>query len=114
MTISVPAEVLERGCVRVVGTDDVAGGVVSVTLVRPEARNAQTPATWEALDAIGAALDAADAPLVVIRGEGSAFSAGLDRRMFTPEGIPGETSLAAMAAMSDFAREFILSNVSRG
>ena len=40
---------------------------------------------------------------MVFRGSGSAFSAGLDRRMFTAEGIPGEASLAALAAMDDDA-----------
>lgn len=100
MTIQVPADVLTRGCVRV----DVSGsqsGVVTVTLDRPDARNAQTPATWAALDVIGQALEDAPVSLVVIRGAGSAFSAGLDRRMFTPDGVPGETSLAAMTAMAD-------------
>lgn len=101
MAVTVPAEVLARGSVRVDGMDHLPGRVISVILDRPEARNAQTPATWAALDAIGGALDTADATMAVIRGEGSAFSAGLDRRMFTPDGIPGETSLAAMATMSD-------------
>jgi hypothetical protein len=86
--------------VRVDQSDD-HGGVVIVTLDRPDARNAQTPATWAALAAIGDALEHSDVSLVIIRGEGSAFSAGLDRRMFTPEGIPGEASLASMTALPD-------------
>lgn len=99
--MDVPTDVLARGHVRVDVLEDLPGRVVAVTLDRPDARNAQTPATWAALEAIGDALDGDDATLVVIRGAGTAFSAGLDRRMFTAEGIPGEASLAAMATMPD-------------
>ena len=79
------------------------GSIVTVTLDRPDARNAQTPATWAALAAVGESCTDGDTTLVVFRGSGSAFSAGLDRRMFTAEGIPGEASLAALAAMDDDA-----------
>ena len=79
------------------------GPVVTVTLDRPDARNAQTPATWAAVAAIGDSCADGETALVVFRGSGSAFSAGLDRRMFTPEGIPGEASLAELAAMDDDA-----------
>lgn len=101
MTLAVPESLLQQGHVRV--ALDQAGGaqVLSVTLDRPDARNAQTPATWAALTAIGDAVERSAVDLVVIRGAGSAFSAGLDRRMFTPEGIPGEASLASLAALSD-------------
>jgi len=34
---------------------------------------------------------------VVLRADGPSFSAGLDRRMFTPEGIPGEPSFGELA-----------------
>lgn len=99
MTLSLPQELLERGHVRV----DSEGRMVTITLDRPDARNAQTPATWAALAAVGEACAAGGPDVVVIRGSGSAFSAGLDRRMFTAEGIPGEGSLAEMSAMSDDA-----------
>jgi enoyl-CoA hydratase/carnithine racemase len=33
----------------------------------------------------------------VLRGEGRAFSAGLDRQMFTPEGVPGAPGILALA-----------------
>jgi enoyl-CoA hydratase/carnithine racemase len=36
----------------------------------------------------------------VLRGEGRAFSAGLDRAMFTPEGIPGVPGIASLASRS--------------
>lgn len=38
--------------------------------------------------------------MVVLRGEGRAFSAGLDRAMFTPEGIPGLPGIGALASRS--------------
>jgi enoyl-CoA hydratase/carnithine racemase len=76
------------------------GAVLTVTLVRPEVRNAQTPATWRALAAVGARLDPA-VRVVVLRGEGRSFSAGLDRAMLEPGGIPGEPSLADLAATAD-------------
>ena len=54
---------------------------------------------WAALAEIGASLPA-DVRVVVLRGEGSSFSAGLDRRMLSPEGVPGEPSLD-LGARSD-------------
>jgi enoyl-CoA hydratase/carnithine racemase len=75
------------------------GSVLTVTLDRPEARNAQTPATWRALAAIGRALTDA-VRVVVVRGEGASFSAGLDRAMFTTDGIDGEPSFVDLARQS--------------
>jgi enoyl-CoA hydratase/carnithine racemase len=60
------------------------GVVLTVTLDRPDQLNAQTPATWTALAAVGAALDD-DVRVVVVRGEGRAFSAGLDRSLFSAD-----------------------------
>lgn len=60
---------------------DIDGAVARVRLCRPEKRNAQTPDTWLALAAIGAQLPP-DVRVVVVSGEGSSFSAGLDRSMF--------------------------------
>ncbi|MGY1769875.1 enoyl-CoA hydratase/isomerase family protein [Blastococcus sp. SYSU D00813] len=60
------------------------GAVLTVTLDRPEQLNAQTPATWEALAAVGASLDD-DVRVVVLRGEGRSFSAGLDRSLFSAD-----------------------------
>jgi enoyl-CoA hydratase/carnithine racemase len=39
--------------------------------------------------------------VVVVTGEGSSFSAGIDRRMFTPDGVPGEGSLADVSGQGD-------------
>lgn len=97
MTIDLPDDLLERGHVRA----QLENRVLVVTLDRPDARNAQTPATWTALAAIGEACTTGGVDVVVIRGAGTAFSSGLDRRMFTAEGIPGQASLAAMATMAD-------------
>jgi enoyl-CoA hydratase/carnithine racemase len=76
----------------------LAQGVLTITLDRPQARNAQTPATWRALAALGEALTD-DVRVVVLRGEGASFSAGLDRAMFSPEGIPGEPSFLELARL---------------
>lgn len=65
------------------------GAVLTVTLDRPDRLNAQTPATWAALAAVGDAL-ADDVRVVVLRGEGRSFSAGLDRTLFSAEpGVAG-------------------------
>ncbi|RBY91340.1 enoyl-CoA hydratase/isomerase family protein [Blastococcus sp. TF02A-30] len=65
------------------------GAVLTVTLDRPDQLNAQTPATWSSLAAIGDALTD-EVRVVVVRGEGRSFSAGLDRSMFSAEpGTPG-------------------------
>ena len=74
--------------------------MVTVTLARPERRNAQTPATWRALTAVGAALPATTR-VVVLRGEGTVFSAGIDLRAFTPDGVDGDRILAAIAGTDD-------------
>ena len=63
--------------------------VATVTLNRPERRNAMTPGTWQGLAAIGASLPGR-VRVVVVRGAGPSFSAGIDLRMFAPEGVPGE------------------------
>jgi enoyl-CoA hydratase/carnithine racemase len=64
---------------------DVRGAVATVTLSRPEVRNAQTPAMWRALAAIGDEVPD-DVRIVVVRGEGQSFSAGLDRALLDPAG----------------------------
>jgi enoyl-CoA hydratase/carnithine racemase len=62
---------------------DVSGAVATVTLSRPEVRNAQTPRMWAALAGIGDEIPD-EVRVVVIRGEGQSFSAGLDRAMLDP------------------------------
>ncbi len=53
------------------------GPVATVTLCRPDVLNAQTPELWAQLRRAGAELPG-DIRIVVVRGEGRAFSAGID------------------------------------
>jgi enoyl-CoA hydratase/carnithine racemase len=92
----VDPEALERGGVRF----EENGLVATITLSRPETKNSQTPATWQALRIIGAALDPA-VRVVVVQGDGDSFSSGLDRRMLSVEGAGGEASLMSLLAMPD-------------
>ena len=89
-------EVLQRAGLR----HETNGMVTTITLDRPETKNSQTPATWIALRAIGASL-APGTRVVVVRGAGDSFSSGLDRRMLTPQGIEGESSLLSLLDMPD-------------
>ena len=82
------------------------GAVLTVTLDRPDQLNAQTPVTWTVLAEIGASLPD-EVRIVVVRGAGRAFSAGLDRSLFNPE--PGvENGLGDIGRMpEDQAQERI-------
>ena len=55
----------------------IDGQVATVTLARPERRNALTPAVWHGLAAIGANLPD-QVRVVIVRGEGPSFCAGID------------------------------------
>ena len=63
--------------------------VATVTLSRPERRNAMTPSMWRGLAALEAQIPD-HVRVVVVRGAGPSFCAGIDLRLFSPEGIPGE------------------------
>ncbi|MFE1340987.1 enoyl-CoA hydratase/isomerase family protein [Streptomyces sp. NPDC058733] len=78
----------------------VDGAIATVTLTHPAKRNAQSPAMWRTLTQAGRRLPGS-VRVVVLRGEGQSFSAGLDRQMFTPEGIEGEPSFIDLARSSD-------------
>jgi enoyl-CoA hydratase/carnithine racemase len=78
---------------------DVDGPIATITLDRPEVRNAQTPAMWAALAEIGRTLPH-DVRVVVVTGEGETFSAGLDRAMLDPTSA-GEGSVLGLLALSD-------------
>jgi enoyl-CoA hydratase/carnithine racemase len=69
----------------------ISGAVATVTLSRPERRNALTPSMWFGLAKIGAAIPG-NVRVVVVRGAGPSFCAGIDLRMFSPGGVPGEES----------------------
>ena len=77
------------------------GPVASITLDRPDVRNAQTPAMWRALAELGASLPE-ETRVVVVRGAGHSFSAGLDRSMLDPAATAeGVESVAGLLTMSD-------------
>ena len=76
--------------------DQPAPGAATVTLSRPERRNAMTPGTWRGLAAIGRSLPPG-VRAVVIRGEGLAFSAGIDLRLLGGEEVEGEEPLPSPA-----------------
>jgi enoyl-CoA hydratase/carnithine racemase len=82
------------------------GAVLTVTLDRADQLNAQTPDTWAALRAVGEGLDD-DVRVVVVRGAGRSFSAGLDRTLFSAE--PGVASgLGELGALpAELAQERI-------
>jgi enoyl-CoA hydratase/carnithine racemase len=88
--------VLDKDGVRLTVDDAIA----TVTLTNPAKRNAQSPALWRALTEAGRALPGS-VRVVVLRAEGQSFSAGLDRQMFTPEGIEGEPTFVDLARSSD-------------
>lgn len=92
---------------------DQMGAVLTVTLDRPESRNAQTPLMWRTLAAIGQAVPD-DVRVVVLRGAGASFSAGLDRAMLTPEGIAGERNFSALAALPDAEEQEVIAEYQRG
>ena len=80
---------------------DVTGVVATVTLDRPEVRNAQTPLMWRALAAIGSELPQ-EVRVVVVRGAGHSFSAGLDRRMLDPSAAADdEETVAGLLTRTD-------------
>ena len=91
-----PVSLLDKDGVRLTVDDTLA----TVTLTNPAKRNAQSPAMWRALAEAGRLLPGS-VRVVALRGEGKSFSAGLDRQMFTPEGIEGEPSFIALGHRSD-------------
>jgi enoyl-CoA hydratase/carnithine racemase len=75
---------------------DLDGPVATVTLCRPEVLNAQTPAMWAELSNISRKLSG-DVRVVIVRGEGRAFSAGLDLSVARGG---GDSSLGTLAQLS--------------
>jgi enoyl-CoA hydratase/carnithine racemase len=85
--------------------------ILTITLNRPERRNCQSPRTWDELVRVRSELPAT-VRVVVLRGEGRAFSAGLDRALFTSaadEGIlalPRLPEAEASARIAEWQRAF--------
>lgn len=74
---------------------DCDGPVATVTLCRPDVLNAQTPAMWRALSEFSRTLPG-DVRVVVVRGEGRAFSAGLDLSVASASGPDSFAELASL------------------
>ncbi|MET8945501.1 enoyl-CoA hydratase/isomerase family protein [Streptomyces sp. NPDC004542] len=91
-----PVPLLDQDGVRLTVDDALA----TVTLTNPAKRNVQSPALWRALAEAGRLLPGS-VRAVVLRGEGKSFSAGLDRQMFTTEGIEGEPTFVDLARRAD-------------
>jgi enoyl-CoA hydratase/carnithine racemase len=89
---------------------DYSEPVLTITLNRPDIRNAQLPETWEALAHIGSRLPAATR-VVVLRGAGESFSAGLDRSMFA---LDGNSVLTQIASAPDAVAHNMIAGFQRG
>ena len=95
-TAAVDQDVLDAGGL----TLDVNGLVATITLNRPQTKNSQTPATWDALRIIGSSLDPA-VRVVVVTGAGDTFSSGLDRAMLSSDSRRGDGGLMHLLDMPD-------------
>jgi enoyl-CoA hydratase/carnithine racemase len=72
------------------------GPVATVTLSRPDVLNAQTPAMWAQLESISRKIPG-DVRVVIVRGAGRSFSAGLDLSVARGR---GDSSFAHLAQLS--------------
>jgi len=72
------------------------GEVLTLTLSNVRERNAQMPSLWLVLAAQARDLDRG-VRVVVLRADGADFSAGLHRALLSPDGMPDEPNLLAMA-----------------
>src|SRR5437899_10200004 len=105
----IDAGLLERGGLRL----SVDGQRATITLDRPDVLNAQKPSMWAALQQIGERLDP-DVRVVVVRGSGRAFSAGLDTGMFSPDGIEGEPGFREIASLPAAEGQAIIEEFQQG
>jgi len=71
---------------------DIDGPVARITLNAPERRNSMVPSMWHTLAEIGEALSD-EIRVVVVRGAGDCFSAGLDTGLINGTGVPGEEAI---------------------
>jgi len=72
----------------------IDGEVATVTLGRPERRNAMTPAMWHGLADIGASLPP-QVRIVVVRGDGPSFCTGIDLNLLTGTGAGADELIAS-------------------
>lgn len=81
---------------------DVVGAVATITLDRPASRNAQRPRMWAGLARILEGL-APEVRVVVLRGAGGTFSAGLDLGLLDPARPDEEGNFIATLGLDDQA-----------
>lgn len=92
---------------------EVDGDIATLTLDKPARRNSQTPSLWRELAAVGAGL-VERVRVVIVRGNGEAFSAGLDRALLSGQGIEGEQSIPALMAESDERIDAVIDEFQQG
>lgn len=102
-------DLLDRGGVRLA----VDGGRATISLNRPDKLNAQTPHTWRALQEIGEKLGP-DIRVVVVRGEGRSFSAGLDRRLFGRDEVDGARGVLSLTDMPTEKADAVIAGYQQG
>ena len=81
---------------------DLDGPVATITLNRPEARNAQRPRMWAGIAQILEELDET-VRVVVLRGAGGSFSAGLDLGLLDPARPDEDGNFITTLALDDQA-----------
>jgi enoyl-CoA hydratase/carnithine racemase len=75
----------------------------TITLNRPDRLNCQSPVTWDELIRVRRSLPGT-VRVVALRGEGRAFSAGLDRALFSPDATGGILELPRLSRAEATAR----------
>ena len=111
-TAGIDHDLLDRAHVTLRFDDSVA----TVSLNRPSTRNSQLPETWEALAHIGSRLTD-ETSVVIVRGAGRSFSAGLDRSAFSanPESLLASLATSAQTVADVEKRSAAeLSGIQRG
>ncbi|SHJ95827.1 Enoyl-CoA hydratase/carnithine racemase [Pseudonocardia thermophila] len=106
-------DLLARSGLRFDLTDLADGRRATITLDRPDKLNAQSPDMWDALRGIGEALPD-DVRVVVVRGAGRAFSAGLDRKYFTTGEVDGRPGIGSLGAMPEEEADEIIACFQEG
>jgi enoyl-CoA hydratase/carnithine racemase len=91
----------------------VDGVVATVTLNKPDKRNSQTPTMWRTMAALAEEIPD-DVRVVVVRGNGQAFSAGLDRSMLDPSGGDGQETVADLMNLDDAGMSATIDDYQRG
>ncbi len=92
---------------------DADGPVATITLDRPGRRNAQTPAMWRALADLGEAIPD-EVRVVVVRGEGPSFSAGLDTAVLMGSDPDDPDSFPALLKLGDEQIAEVIEGYQRG